>query len=48
MLQDGGGEILQYNRAGMDPYPLLGWKKTSLDEGGAFLYEGPHGEVFED
>ena len=47
-LRDGGGDILQHNRAGMDPYPLLGWKKTSLEEGGAFLYEGPHGEVFED
>ena len=42
-LRDGGGDILQHNRAGMDPYPLLGWKKTSLEDGGAFLYE-----IFED
>jgi hypothetical protein len=47
-LKDGGGEILQFNRAGMDPYPLIGWKKVVPDDGSRITYEGPHGEVYED
>jgi hypothetical protein len=47
-LKDGGGEVVQYIRAGMDAYPLVGWKKVVLHEGGAIAYEGPHGEVYED
>ena len=46
-IKDGGGEILQYNRTGMDPYPLVGWKKVVHKDGGAVMYEGPAGEVFE-
>ena len=46
-IKDGGGEILQYNRTGMDPYPLVGWKKVVHEDGGAVMYEGPAGEVFE-
>jgi hypothetical protein len=46
-LRDGGGEVLSFLRAGMDPYPLFNWKKISL-EGGQTLYEGPEGELFED
>ena len=45
-LRDGGGEILQYNRAGMDPYPLVGWKRVV--DNGRVIYEGPSGEAFED
>jgi hypothetical protein len=47
-LKDGGGELVQYIRVGMDPYPLLGWKKIQMCENGAVAYEGPHGEVYED
>ena len=47
-LQDGGGAILQYNREGMDPYPLVGWKKINTGEEGCHHYEGPNGEVCED
>ena len=47
-LKDGGGEILQFNRTGMDPYPLVGWKKIIPDDGTRIIYEGPHGEVYED
>ena len=46
-LRDGGGEILQYNRAGMDPYPLVGWKKIPLEGSDVVVYEGPDGQVFE-
>ena len=46
-IRDGGGEILQYNRAGMDPWVAVGWKKVVPEEGGAPLYEGPNGELFE-
>jgi len=46
-LRDGGGEILQYNRAGMDPFPLLGWKRLVLEATDVVVYEGPGGEVFE-
>ena len=46
-IKDGGGEILQYNRTGMDPYPLVGWKKSVLEDGAVVMYEGPNGEVFE-
>ena len=46
-LKDGGGDIVQYVRTGMDPYPMFGWKKIRL-EGGQILYEGPTGELFDD
>ena len=46
-LRDGGGEILQYNRSGMDPYPLVGWKKIALEGSGLVVYEGPDGDVLE-
>ena len=45
-FRDGGGEILQYIRAGMDPVPLLGWRR--VDTGGVVFYEGPNGELCED
>ena len=47
-LKDGGGEILQYNRTGMDPFPLVGWRKVAAEEEGPATYEGPNGEVYED
>ena len=47
-IKDGGGEILQYNRTNMDPYPLVGWKKITDEETGVVMYEGPCGETFED
>ena len=47
-LQDGGGAILQYNRAGMDPYPLVGWKRIASGNNSQAYYEGPNGEVCED
>ena len=47
-LKDGGGEVVQHIRAGMDPYPLLGWKKIQQTDDGKFLLEGPNGEVFEE
>ncbi len=46
-LRDGGGEILQYNRSGMDPYPLVGWKKIALEGSDLVVCEGPDGQVFE-
>ena len=39
---------MQYIRVGMDPYPLVGWKKIQMCENGAVAFEGPHGEVYED
>ena len=45
-LKDGGGELVQYIRVGMDPYPLVGWKKIQMCENGAVAFEGPHGEVY--
>ena len=47
-IRDGGGEILQYNRQGMDPYPLVGWKKIVPEDGSRPVYEGPHGETYDD
>ena len=43
-IKEGGGEILQYNRTGMDPYPLVGWTKVAF----IVVYEGPQGEVYDD
>ena len=46
-LRDGGGEVLQFLRAGMDAYPLPGWKRIqNLD--GDYVYQGINGEVFGD
>ena len=42
-LRDGGGEVLQYIRTGMDPYPMMGWKRCQVEEGGPPVYEGPNG-----
>ena len=47
-LRGGGGELVQYVRAGLDPYPLVGWKKLELSEGGAAVYIGPNGERYDD
>jgi hypothetical protein len=47
-LKDGGGEVLQFIRVDMDPYPLVGWRKIQLDEGAVVVYEGPNGEVYDD
>ena len=46
--KDGGGEILQYVRSGMDPYPLVGWRKIPLEGSDTFMYEGPNGELYDD
>ena len=46
-LRDGGGEVLQYIRTGMDPYPMMGWKRCQVEEDGPFVYEGPNGERYE-
>ena len=46
-LRDGGGELIQYLRTGMDPYPMIGWRKVDL-ESGQTLYEGPNGDVVDD
>ena len=47
-IKEGGGEVLQYVRAGMDPYPMMGWRIREVEGGGACVYEGPNGEVYED
>jgi len=46
-LKDGGGEVVQYIRAGMDPYPMVGWRRMEL-EGGEIVFEGPNGERYAD
>ena len=46
-LRDGGGEVLQYIRAGTDPYPMMGWKRCQVEDGGPLVYEGPNGERYE-
>jgi hypothetical protein len=38
----GGGESIRYVRQGLDPYPLVGWKRC--EEAGAVYLEGPNGE----
>lgn len=47
-LKEGRGEVLQYVRAGADPYPMMGWRARKVEGGGAFVYDGPNGEVYED
>ena len=47
-IKEGGGEVPQYVRAGMDPYPMMGWRIREVEGGGACVYEGPNGEVYED
>ena len=39
--------MLQDVRAGMDPYPMMGWRMREVEGGGACVYEGPNGEVYE-
>ena len=46
-IKDGGGEVLQYIRPGMDPYPMIGFKRLQNEEGGPLVYEGPNGERYE-
>ena len=38
-----GGEMLQYLRPGLPPYPLLGWRRRILEDGSELL-DGPNGE----
>ncbi len=47
-IKDGGGEVVQYIRAGMDPWPMVGWRRVELEEGGVVLFQGPNGEVYDD
>ena len=41
-IKTGGGAIIQHLRQGMDPYPLQGWRRISID--GLSLLEGPQGQ----
>ena len=40
----GGGEMLQHLRPGLPPYPLLGWRRRTLEDGSELL-DGPNGET---
>ena len=42
--KDGDGEMLQHLRPGLPPYPLLGWRRRTLEDGSELL-DGPHGET---
>ena len=44
-MKDGGGELIRYVRQGLDPYPLVGWRRCG--EAGARFLEGPNGEKCE-
>lgn len=44
-MRDGGGELIRYVRQGLDPYPLVGWRRCG--EAGARFLEGPNGEKCE-
>ena len=38
----GGGEILLFQRQGVDDYPLVGWRRVQVGE--LELFEGPEGQ----
>ena len=46
-FKGGGGEVVQHIRAGMDPCPMVGWKRCQVEEGGPVVFEGPNGERYE-